>query len=56
MAVIDAHMLDNRVRQALSIRRYALWYLRIGNRLEHRLIMQQTRLPLLQARQWKPKS
>lgn len=48
-------MLQTRVQQALSLRRDALRYLRRGDRFMHRLIMQETRLPLLQARQWKVK-
>jgi hypothetical protein len=52
---MEALMLQTRVNQALSIRRDALRYLRRGDRQMHRLMMRETRLPLLQARQWKVK-
>lgn len=52
---METVMLETRVKQALTLRRDALRYLRRGDRFMHRLIMQETRLPLLQARQWKVK-
>lgn len=51
----DRLMYQSRIDEAKSIRNLARTHLRFGHRLEHRLIMQQTRLPLLLARQWKPK-
>lgn len=48
-------MTQIRVDQALSIRRDAIRHLRRGDRQMHRLLMKETRLPLLQARQWKVK-
>jgi hypothetical protein len=52
---METVMLERRVGQALALRRDALRYLRRGDRQMHRLIMKETRLPLLQARQWKVK-
>lgn len=52
---MEAVMLRTRVDQALKIRAEALRYLRRGDRFNHRLIMREVRLPLLQARQWKAK-
>jgi hypothetical protein len=56
MSKIERIMLQSHVDAALSIRRRALHRLRMGDRLDHRMTMKLTRLPLLQARQWKVKT
>lgn len=55
MNSLERVMLQNRVDEAKFIRRRALHELRMGDRLGHKLTMSLTRLPLLQARQWKAK-
>lgn len=52
---IERAMLQNRVEEALFLRRRALHRLRLGDRLGHKHLMVMTRLPLLQAREWKRK-
>ncbi len=55
MSKLERIMRQSHVDAALFIRRRALHRLRMGDRLDHRMTMQLTRLPLKQARQWKVK-
>lgn len=55
LPLYDRIKLQERVDEAKSMRRLALTHLRFGNRFEHKLVMELTHLPLLLARQWKPK-